>query len=252
MPRARASGPAHRSGSDGVAVLCSESRLMSEPLTVAAFIGHLTACIALHPVIAEVPAERAVATAQTESRLHPFALGDNTARRSYFFGTLEEATTKARELLSMGHRIDAGLMQITDRNWSAYGLTVETVFTPRANICAGARILGEAFGIERRAHCRYNTGRAACANGYPERVDAAARIAVDPIRSNGEPTPQSWAQAVTPASPNPDADAPPDWDVWAQAAHASRPRLITVPRKSAAASDAAGIITLSEPPRSVE
>jgi type IV secretion system protein VirB1 len=75
---------------------------------------------------------------------------------------------------------------------------------------------------------------------------------VDPIRSNGEPTPQSWAQAVTPASPNPDADAPPDWDVWAQAVHASRPRLVTVPGEAAAASDAAGMITLSEPARSVE
>jgi hypothetical protein len=225
---------------------------MSEPLTVAAFIGHLTACAALHPVIAEAPAERVVATAQAESRLHPFAIGDNTARRSYFFVSQEEAKAKARELLSVGHRIDAGLMQVTDRNWSAYGLTVDTVFDPRTNICAGARILGEAFEIERRAHCRYNTGRSACTNGYPERVDAALRTAVNPIRSNGEPAPRSQVEAVTPAPPNPDADGPPDWDVWAQAVHPSRPRLVAVPRESARASESAGIITFSEPPRSVE
>jgi type IV secretion system protein VirB1 len=223
---------------------------MSEPLTVAAFIGHLATCAALHPVIAEVPAERTVATAQTESRLHPFALGDNTARRSYFFGTREQATTKARELLSMGHRIDAGLMQITDRNWSAYGLTVETVFTPRANICAGARILGEAFEIERRAHCRYNTGRAACTNGYPARVDAAVRTAVDPIPLNGEPAPTPQSRVHSP--PDEDPNAPPEWDVWARAAHVSRPRPAAVPREAVPASRDAGLIIPNEFARSAE
>ena len=148
---------------------------MSEPLSIAVFLGHLAACTVASPVITEVPPQRAAATAKAESGLYPFAIGDNDTGRSYFPRTREDAVAKARELLALGHRIDAGAMQITDRNWPAYGLTVETVFDPRANICAGGRILGEAYQIERRASCRYNTGRPDCrresgTNGYPERV----------------------------------------------------------------------------------
>lgn len=192
---------------------------MTEPLTVAAFLGHLAACAVAHPVIAEVPTARAVATAQAESRLHPFAIGDNATGRSYYLRTREEAVAKAHELLALGHRIDAGPMQVTDRNWPAYGLTVETAFDVRANICAGSRILGEAFAIERRAHCRYNTGRAACTNGYPARVDAAAaRLA--PL-----PPPVAEAARAAPAAPPSPAvlaacgPEPAAWDGWALQAH---------------------------------
>lgn len=161
---------------------------MSDPLSIAAFIGHLAACSVAYPVIAEVPTHRAIATAQAESGLRPFAIGDNDTGQSYFPRTREEATAKARELLALGHRIDAGAMQVTDRNWPAYGLTVETAFDPRANICAGGRILGEAFAIERRAHCRYNTGRPDCTNGYPARVDAAVQMVMPAIQLAGMPS----------------------------------------------------------------
>lgn len=220
---------------------------MSEPLSVAAFLGHLAVCVAAHPVAAEVPAQRAVATAQAESGLRSFAIGDNDAGRAYFPRTREEAVAKARELLALGHRIDAGPMQITDRNWAAYGLTVETVFDVRANICAGARILGEAFQIERRASCRYNTGRSDCrrasgSNGYPERVDVAA-AALPALPAVPVPSPEPPAD---------DPDAPPEWDVWARATHASRPRLMVVPREVPAASGGATEAIPTEPPRTAE
>lgn len=199
---------------------------MSEPLSVAAVLGHLAACVAAHPVAAAVPAQRVVATAQAESGLRPFAIGDNDARRAYFPRTREEAVAKARELLARGHRIDAGPMQVTDRNWAAYGLTVESVFDTRANICAGARILGEAFQIERRAACRYNTGRPDCrqpagSNGYPERVDAAvAALATLPAPAATQapaPAESARAAAVTALC----GPAPAAWDGWAVQAHAA-------------------------------
>lgn len=231
-----------------------ERRPMSELLSVAAFISHLSACATAYPVTAEVSVERVVATARIESGMHIFAVGDNTDRRSYFFRTQEEAIAKSQELLSKQHRIDAGLMQITDRNWSSYGLTVETVFDARSNICAGARILGEAFAIERRAHCRYNTGRAACTNGYPERVDAAAQVAMGAARLQGQrtPAPQTQDLARAPASDRDGVDNPLDWDVWAQAVQAGRPRLVTAPRNGAPPSHPAGMATLNELARSVE
>lgn len=196
---------------------------MSEPLSVAVFLGHLAACTAAYPVISEAPAGRVVATAQAESGLHPFAIGDNDAGRSYFLATREIAVAKARELLALGHRIDAGPMQVTDRNWTAYNLTVETVFDPRLNICAGGRILGEAFAIERRAHCRYNTGRPACTNGYPARVDAAAASLgvlppATPAPALAEPPPAPALSAAALASCGP---VPPSWDGWALHAHES-------------------------------
>lgn len=188
---------------------------MSGPLTVAAFLGHLAACTTTFPVIAEAPARRVVATAQAESGLHPYAIGDNDTGRSYFPRTYVEAVAKARELLALGHRIDAGAMQITDRNWAAYDLTVETVFDVRTNICAGGRILGEAFQIERRAACRYNTGRPDCrrpsgSNGYPERVDAAAAT-VRLSQTAVAPSPRPSAPTASRSS-----CSLPDWDVWAR------------------------------------
>ncbi|MBB5696061.1 transglycosylase SLT domain-containing protein [Muricoccus pecuniae] len=195
---------------------------MSEPLTAVLFLGHLAACAALHPVVKEAPAARALATAQAESALHPFAIGDNNTGRSYFPATREAAVAKARELLALGHRIDAGAMQITDRNWPGYGLTVETVFDPRANICAGGRILGEAFQIERRASCRYNTGRPDCrresgTNGYPEWVDAAARSVgvLPPPQESPAPAPPPPSPAVVAAC----GPEPAPWDGWALQAH---------------------------------
>jgi hypothetical protein len=106
----------------------------------------------------------------------------------------------ARKLLAAGHRIDAGVMQVTDANWGAYGLTVETAFDPKSNICAGARILGEAWQIERRTACRYQTGKPDCTTGYPDMVRKAE------MRPGSVP---AEAPAAAGSSSDPD-----DWDVW--------------------------------------
>ena len=119
--------------------------------------------------------ERVAATARAESGLQPTAIHDNTSGRSYTAPSAAEAVALVIALHAQGHRIDAGIMQVNDANWGRLGLTVESVFDPRANICAGVAVLAEAYTIERRVSCRYNTGRPECANGYPERVEGALR-----------------------------------------------------------------------------
>lgn len=174
----------------------------------------LAACIAAFPVAGEAPAPRVLAHAAHESGLQQYAVGVNRDGRrglpaeSRAFRTEAEAVAFARAKLADGRRVDAGVMQITDANWSAYGLTLATVFRIEPNVCAGARILGEAYRIERRAACRYNTGRPDCSNGYPEAVDrAAAQVAP---RAASAPPPEQQ---------------PESWDVFAEHAHASADEL---------------------------
>jgi hypothetical protein len=192
-------------------------------LEVAVILGHLTACVAAHPEARHAPPARLVAIVQAESGRRTFAIGDNTARRSHFPATREEATILVRQLIAAGHDIDAGPAQVSLRNWRAYGLDEVTVFDPAANICAGARILGEAYAIERRAACRYNTGRPDCrsptgSNGYPERVERAARALTGSDTPVAPAEPASSLPAPTPAV-GPCGSRPPSWDGWALVAH---------------------------------
>src|SRR4051812_12866091 len=103
---------------------------------------HLTACAQQYPVVLQAPVQRHLAHASVESGIRPNAIHDNATGQSFFPDTMQAAIALARKLVAAGHRIDAGVMQVASGNWAAYGLTVETAFDPRANICAGARILG--------------------------------------------------------------------------------------------------------------
>lgn len=197
----------------------------AEPLSPPVFAVHLTSCAKQYPVILQAPVQRQIAHAMAESGMRPTAIHDNATGKSFSPDTAAEAIAVARQLIAAGHRIDGGVMQVTDSNWPAYGLTVETVFDPRANICAGARILGEAFQIERRAACRYNTGRPDCAAGYPEAVDRAElRLA----GVNAEPP----VLAAAPSPPPPPLCAP-LWDAWALAECSARRHVAAAPPPSA-------------------
>lgn len=153
--------------------------------------------------------DRVAATAKAESGLQTTALHDNTSGRSYVPASAAEAVALATALHAQGHSLDAGVMQVNNANWWHFGLTAETVFDPRTNVCAGMAVLAEAYAVERRVSCRYNTGSPECRNGYPERIERAAAQ----LRQDG-----SLAAPV--AAPLPAAlsgPPPPSWDVWAQA-----------------------------------
>lgn len=222
-------------GNAGAAELRAGKPLMPAlTLSAAVILGHLATCAAVHPEVKAAPPRRVLAHAMGESGLSPFALHDNATGERQAYQTAAEAVATARKWLAQGHRIDAGIMQVTDSNWRALGLTVQTVFDPAANICAGARILADAFEIERRAACRYNSGQPVCTD-YANIIDRAeARIDALPA-----------AVAVishAPVAPPPPARPPcaPAWDAMALA-HCNARRAAAAyraPEVSKATSDA--------------
>jgi type IV secretion system protein VirB1 len=138
-------------------------------LTLTIATGLVVACgVTEQPEVARI-----LAHMQVESALDPVAIHDNTSGKSFHPDTPEAATALARNLTAAGHSIDAGLMQINSANWRRFDRSVETIFSPLANVCTGVAIWREAQAIERRTSCRYNTGKPDCPVGYPERVDAA-------------------------------------------------------------------------------
>ena len=166
------------------------------------------------PTAAVVPFGRVKATVEVESGYQALAVHENwpprSPGRSYLPATTAEAVALVAALHARGHSLDAGIMQVNDANWSRLGLTADTVFDPRANVCAGMAVLADAYAVERRVSCRYNTGSPDCRNGYPERIERAAAQ----LQQSGAPAaPAASPSPAVPSGPPP----PPSWVVWAQA-----------------------------------
>jgi type IV secretion system protein VirB1 len=213
--------------------------------------------------------ETLAAVMRAESGVKPFALGVNGPGGGPLFPeTHEAAVTLATDLIQrQGRSVDLGLMQVNSGNLRALGLTVAEVLDPCTNLAAGARILREGYTAARRgepdpqqalrvALSRYNTGHSerGFANGYVQRVQHAAEVVVPAIRLSGEAAgvPQRPAADPAPETPDDDPDAAPEWDVWAQTTHASRPRLMVAPRETPVASGGATEVISIDPPRTAE
>jgi type IV secretion system protein VirB1 len=174
-----------------------------------------------------VAPETVAAFAQAESRLNPFAIFDNTARRSYAPASAEEAIAIARSLLDLGHSIDAGLMQINSANFGRTSLDANTAFDPAQSVRAGAQILVDAYQWcqERQPTAKplrcmasvYNTGRpiAGERNGYVGKVFAAADHLVPAIRQALPEKPTAATEPAAPIVPHACGPPPPAWDGWA-------------------------------------
>ena len=190
----------------------------------------LPVTVVLHLAIAHAPQvapETIAAFAKAESNLNPFAIYDNTARKSYAAATAQEAAALARGLLDRGHSIDAGLMQINSANFSRTGLNAETAFDPASRSRAGAQILVDAYQWcqERQPsadplRCMtsvYNTGKPTAGerNGYVGRVFAAADYVVPAIRQAVPVAPPPVPEPKAPTIPNACGPPPPAWDGWA-------------------------------------
>jgi type IV secretion system protein VirB1 len=121
-----------------------------------------------------------------ESGARPYAIGDNTARRSYFPSTKERAKLVARALLLEGHDLDLGIAQINVANLRARRFTLDRAFDPCQNAALGARILVDDYlGASREfgrsqtalvhALSAYNSGGYWAGLGYAAGVAATAR-----------------------------------------------------------------------------
>ena len=105
-----------------------------------------------------------VGTILVESGGHPWAIGDNDGKRSYYFATMVEAVQAAEGLMNAGHtNLDIGLSQVNTQNFAAYGLTVETAFVPCNNVNTGMSILWKSFTASR---ARYGSDAAALAASF--------------------------------------------------------------------------------------
>jgi len=93
-----------------------------------------------------------------ESGARPYAIGDNTARRSYFPADASDATRLGRALLAAGHNIDLGYAQINSSNLGPYGLDVARALEPCTNVATGSRILRAAYA---GARVRFGPGQVA-------------------------------------------------------------------------------------------
>ena len=141
-----------------------------------------------------------IAFAYNESRLHPWAIHDNTTTRSHFPPSLADAVALASSLLGQGHSLDLGIMQVNNANMARTGLSVASAFDPATSMRAGAVILVAAYRQclhggqgatqpERQAALRcaasvYNTGReqAGLLNGYQAKVWRVAAQIVPAIQ----------------------------------------------------------------------
>lgn len=110
-----------------------------------------------------------------ESGGNPYAINDNTTKRSYKLHSKEEAAEKAYELLKLGHNIDMGLMQVNSCHLKPMRINYNDLFDPCFNINTGANILVGFFNKNNRpnqdpqetllkALSAYNTGSPY--NGY--------------------------------------------------------------------------------------
>jgi type IV secretion system protein VirB1 len=129
-----------------------------------------------------------------ESSFNPYAIGVVGGRLQRQPTTLAEALATARALEASRHDYSVGLAQVNRRNFSRYGLTLETAFDPCVNLRAGARILAECYGWARTSRDEQTALRAAAscyysgnfttgyAHGYVQRiVDAEASARAIPI-----------------------------------------------------------------------
>ena len=147
-------------------------------LALAALMAHCAPTVAPSTMTAIV---------QVESGGNPLAIGDNTARRSYYPHDRAAAERLARRLLGAGHLLDLGIAQIDSMNFAGYGVNAHTIFDPCVNLSVGARILsgdytfaaqryGDGQVALRHAIGMYNTGRLNAGARYIARVVAAAAI----------------------------------------------------------------------------
>lgn len=98
-----------------------------------------------------------VAFGQRESQLDPLTIHDNTTGQVIHGDGVVHA---AAQLISAGHSVDLGLMQINSRNLGLLGLPLRDAFTACKSVEAAAKLLA--------LMSRYNTGSPTrgLANGY--------------------------------------------------------------------------------------
>lgn len=127
-----------------------------------------------------------MAIIKVESGGNPYAINDNTSGHSYSFTNKDDAVYKSYELLTLGHSIDMGLMQINSVHLKGMKIRYYDLFEPCYNVQIGTKILSDFYvkysepGLNKeqrlyRALSAYNTGSPWKGTRYTNKILAAAR-----------------------------------------------------------------------------
>lgn len=191
-------------------------------LTLAAFSAlALAEAPAIHP-------ETLAPLVTTESRLEPYAVGNNCdPRQSRAYATRAEAEAAIARMLRSCPSLDIGVTQINTAagHMQRRGLPVTAALDPRVAIRVGGEVLLEcwtrATGQDDQARLRaalgcYNTGKLNPGAPYVQRVQASAEVIVPALRTAAGPTPDV-PSPPPPALPAPEPACAPSFDSWALA-----------------------------------
>jgi type IV secretion system protein VirB1 len=133
---------------------------------------------------------------EVESHGNPYAVRDNTTRRSFGLNTEQQAQWLAELLIRAGHRVDLGLMQINYDVWlKPTRVSLKAALDPCINIRLGTTILSANYARALRRFSRtadplsralsvYNSGAEESALSYAQRV-----LSSSTTRSRSRPAP---------------------------------------------------------------
>ncbi len=171
----------------------------------------------LHSCASSVAPQTMAAVVSVESGGNPLAMHDNTVGVSYQPPDTATAIAWTTQLINRGDSVDIGLSQINSNNLSMLGLSVRAAFDPCSNLRAGATILANDyinasahFGAGqyalRRALSAYNSGSMFAAQGYVDRILAAAGVppeesAEAPVAAAKAHKPRPAVAVATPTPP---------------------------------------------------
>lgn len=141
---------------------------------------------------------------QVESGGNPYAIGDNTLKKSFAPQSKQAAVHLAASLLAQGHNLDMGLMQVNSCHLKTMKFSLDEVFDPCRNIAIGTTILADFYrrhntGEDKnlvlfKALSAYNTGSAWRGPGYVNKILKAAGA---PYRiSVANPPPKAGAKTA--------------------------------------------------------
>ncbi|RQW86456.1 MAG: hypothetical protein EHM79_09620 [Geobacter sp.] len=147
---------------------------------------------------------------RVESGGNPYAIGDNTLKKSFAPKSKQAAVHMAADLLAQGHNLDMGLMQVNSCHLKTMKFTLEEIFEPCRNITIGTTILADFYrrnntGEDKylvlfKALSAYNTGSAWRGPGYVNKILKAAGAPYRVAVSN--PPPAKAPQASKSKQPN--------------------------------------------------
>jgi hypothetical protein len=106
----------------------------------------VTLAVALHTCAPAAAPDTMAAIVAVESAGWPYAINDNTTRRSYRPRTRMQALRIAESAIRAHHSVDVGIAQVNSGNFAAFHVDADEMLEPCANLRVGSAILANNSG----------------------------------------------------------------------------------------------------------